>query len=449
MASAIHGLLRTTLRAERERASALVATYVPLKGVTDALLSPEHHVIVGHRGTGKTHALRYLEAQVVHRGLGVPIRSDLRLVWEHPFPSDGPPPLTTERAERVVSALLEDIVAQVSEVITAPDGPIHALAAADAIDALSENVALAAAGIAERAGGEIWACISESIDVLAAALPGRRLWLLIDGWDTLDMGIADDFSWLLERLVGGSRSLTVKCATLSTARELTPTLSQGRIDLNGALSFYQDPVRAGAFCEELLFRRLLHQTASTDRSALRQALFPDADSVRTLAQASNGAPRDALNLAILAASRGEDGSISPAAVRMAAAEHYARNRAPFLPPHLEVDLLLRWIHGLGDDHGSPSMFVLSSAAARSPLIEALEAGRVLCRVPSPESADDEQEPDLAFRLDLGCYLALRSPSDTGRGEAGIRSERDGVLPSGASERTNAASPPPHSVLTPR
>ena len=218
MSGAFERLLRPMLRAERADRSTAAASYVPVRGVTDALLSSDHHVLVGSRGTGKTHALRYLEAELTRSTLGIPVRSDLRLTWDDPFPLAVPPPLTTERARDIVSSILEDIVVQVSELVTAPDGPVTDAAAVEAAGALSEIVALVGRRT-ERPSDHVWARVAQSIDVVAATLPGHRLWLLIDDWDSLAVEIAGDVARLLTRIAQDCGALTIKCAAGLAARQ--------------------------------------------------------------------------------------------------------------------------------------------------------------------------------------------------------------------------------------
>jgi len=408
MSGVFEGLLRTTLRAEQANPQAMVATYVPVQGVTDALLSSDDHVVVGVRGTGKTHALRYLAAKIADDGLGIPVRSDLRMMWDDPFPLGDPPQLTTQRARSVVSAVLEDIIAQVSEVLTAPGAPAIAVGAAEAVDELSEAVALATTRPTEGTAGDVWGRVAQSIDALAARLPGGRIWLLIDEWDSLEGEIVGDVASLLTRVAHDCASLTVKCTADATRRERTPALPGARLDLDEALAFERSPGDGEKFCEELLFRRIRLETADLDRSVLPRAIFADQDTARTLVLASHGVPRELLNLATLAASCGEGRAISTAGVFRAAEESYARDKRPMLPPYLETDLVLRWVYEQGEDNGRPRTFSLSDFAGRSPLIGALEAHRVLRRVRSPADGDIAPEAVRAYRMDVGCYRVLRS-----------------------------------------
>ena len=66
-------------RAERTSVDLLVATFVDSAPLFDLLATPNNQVIYGRRGTGKTHALKFLSEQVTKYG-DLPIYLDLRSV---------------------------------------------------------------------------------------------------------------------------------------------------------------------------------------------------------------------------------------------------------------------------------------------------------------------------------------------------------------------------------
>jgi hypothetical protein len=72
-------LMRVYKRAENLDQSLLEDTFVPIHQVDSLLSTPEHHVLYGRRGTGKTHTLRRLERQRKLKG-GAALYIDLRTV---------------------------------------------------------------------------------------------------------------------------------------------------------------------------------------------------------------------------------------------------------------------------------------------------------------------------------------------------------------------------------
>jgi hypothetical protein len=100
-------------RAESRQAERLRDTFVD-SGVAAALEAIDDQVLYGRRGTGKTHALRYLETTVGARG-GMAVYVDLRTIGSPDglFAGQTMPP--TERAAR----LLVDLLGQVHDALLA------------------------------------------------------------------------------------------------------------------------------------------------------------------------------------------------------------------------------------------------------------------------------------------------------------------------------------------
>jgi hypothetical protein len=84
-------------------------------GVAVALEAVDHQVLFGRRGTGKTHALRYLEG-IVGSGGNVPVYVDLRTVGSPEGLFLGEVVHPTERAAR----LLVDMLTHVHEALLKP-----------------------------------------------------------------------------------------------------------------------------------------------------------------------------------------------------------------------------------------------------------------------------------------------------------------------------------------
>ena len=70
--------IRVPNRAERQQADTLRDTFVDI-GIADALQSSDHQILYGRRGTGKTHAFKYLENIVESLG-DIAIYVDLRMI---------------------------------------------------------------------------------------------------------------------------------------------------------------------------------------------------------------------------------------------------------------------------------------------------------------------------------------------------------------------------------
>jgi Cdc6-like AAA superfamily ATPase len=72
-------LLNFNKRAERQNTEILVSNFVDSEPLFDLLSTPNNQVVYGRRGTGKTHALKYL-AEYVERSGDHAIYLDLRSI---------------------------------------------------------------------------------------------------------------------------------------------------------------------------------------------------------------------------------------------------------------------------------------------------------------------------------------------------------------------------------
>jgi hypothetical protein len=70
-------LVKVARRADTARDDVLRAAFVPIPSLMAHLESPQHHVLFGRRGTGKTHVLRYLRERQATEG-DLAIYLDLR-----------------------------------------------------------------------------------------------------------------------------------------------------------------------------------------------------------------------------------------------------------------------------------------------------------------------------------------------------------------------------------
>lgn len=79
-------LLNFNKRAERANTEILVRNFVDSETLFDLLSTPNNHVVYGRRGTGKTHALKYL-AEYVQRAGDHAIYLDLRSIGSNDLSS--------------------------------------------------------------------------------------------------------------------------------------------------------------------------------------------------------------------------------------------------------------------------------------------------------------------------------------------------------------------------
>lgn len=311
--------LKLPLRAEGEEPSLLVQTFVDAGHLFTMLSNDDHQVLYGRRGTGKTHALKYLAEDIRRRG-ETPIYVDMRTLGSSgglyaddtaPFP---------ERATRL---LVDTLVAIHDQLVTLALGDSELAKAAKpallpCLDSLAEVATeLRVSGPIERqlkvsdSAGEratggaaiefpvklnigAGTDVSQTRDVevtrlekgsevhrvhfgaasgqlanVVASLPHERLWLILDEWSVIPRDLQPYLADFLRRCVLPVRGVTVKIGAIEqrsrfrivakppdyVGLELGADIS-ANLDLDDFMVFNNDADRAKSFLRDLLFRHV-------------------------------------------------------------------------------------------------------------------------------------------------------------------------------------------------
>lgn len=252
-------------RAEARQVEQLRDTFVD-SGVAAALEAVDHQVLYGRRGTGKTHAVRYLETLVQDRG-DISFYADLRTIGspEGLFAGDEVEP--TERAARLLVDLLGQFHDALLTAVVEDDALIadatfvrklDALAAAITTVRVSGDVELSREGeekASEKSGGTLGASlgsggpkvegklaadqgqesrellretrrgrerlslnfsdVARALRELAGSLSSRRIWLLLDEWSSVPSEVQPYLGEFLVRCVLPLQDrITVKIAAI-------------------------------------------------------------------------------------------------------------------------------------------------------------------------------------------------------------------------------------------
>ncbi len=252
-------------RAERSTSEILDATFVDSAPLFDILSTRNHQVIYGRRGTGKTHALRYLQKQL-DKSAAVSIYVDMRNVGSNGSIYGDTSKSFVERA----GILIRDVLTALNDgmfelAVVALDEAPHPERIANALDSFSESIstvkisgpvekqesisqetksALEAQGKAQflptptfgifgskstnksdlesitvtQTGnetyhlnfGKVAANLSQLIDALAV----DRVWLLIDEWSEVPLDLQPFLADLIRRALLPESKLTVKIAAI-------------------------------------------------------------------------------------------------------------------------------------------------------------------------------------------------------------------------------------------
>lgn len=263
---AIHRIfINFNKRAERSSDETLVATFVDSAPLFDLLSTQNNQVIYGRRGTGKTHALKYLAESVDKKGEDS-IYLDLRSIGsnssiyadatrslsertstlildvlgaiqdelfsitvsaidKHPHPQE-----LTRRLDALQSSLTAVRIVGETEIEDKSDsskkntsalGAMFGLgekpAASGSLSASFENVE-AASQRTRRTGSEVvhltFGNISLSIADLLASLQVKRLWLLIDEWSEVPVELQPYLADFFRRILLPINEITIKIAAI-------------------------------------------------------------------------------------------------------------------------------------------------------------------------------------------------------------------------------------------
>jgi hypothetical protein len=294
-----------------------VRNFVDSEPLFDLLSSPNHQVIYGRRGTGKTHALKYLGDTVNTRGDHA-VYLDLRSIGSNTsIYSDGTRSLADRSSTLIVDVLnalydelydlavtvidqasdprqvtlrLDDLAAAISSVrIT---GPIEEEKSNTALRSRDRSAA-AKVSISSRSSGDLSASqsakledrsslrttrsgaetvyldfsnIGVSISGLCEVLGAPRIWLLIDEWSEIPIDLQPYLADLLRRTILPINSLTVKIASIEHRSQFALMQGQGQyiglelgadisadLNLDDFLVFDNNQEKAVEFFKNLIF----------------------------------------------------------------------------------------------------------------------------------------------------------------------------------------------------
>lgn len=463
-------------RAEQRQAEQLRATFVD-SGVSNMLEAMDHQVLYGRRGTGKTHALRFLEGIVRDRG-DIGVFLDLRtigspdgLFGENP----GPPEkraakllvdLLGQLHEALMMAVIEDdaliedslflirldeLAAAVTTVRLSGDVEVERQGEESREQAESSGLgieaSLSSGGVRGQYGSASTATSRDSVREvrrgaeevslnfsqlaaalrdLAAALPGRRLWVLLDEWSSIPPDVQPFVGEFLVRCVLPLQQVSVKIAAIEQQTRFRVELDDGRVigielgadvaanvDLDEFMVFEQNEERSRKFFASLFYKHLtsgmdddMDLDLASEDDLVRRA-FTDRRAFDELVRACEGVPRDVINIAGKAALQVAAEPISVPAVRTAARAWYQSDKEAAVRARREAFALLNWIIDEVIRGKQARGFLVNQKAAETPLLLALFDARVLHIARRGYSAQDAPgERFDVWTVDYGAYVDM-------------------------------------------
>ncbi|MBV9163410.1 MAG: hypothetical protein JO281_18070 [Pseudonocardiales bacterium] len=462
-------LMRIPRRAESTDRSTLAMTFVAAGSFSAMLHSADHQILYGRRGTGKTHALQYLSDLIEHTG-GVPVYVDLRTIGSaegmYTDSNQSPAVRGTHLLVDTLEAIHEELlsvafgceIGDQNDLLLALDELAEAASAVKVVGEVEQETtfggsAESSAGIeltvspnakvsggmrksarvqsrSRRLGTErhhvVFGPLSRALKAIASALNPARLWLLLDEWSSVPFDLQPLLADLLRRSVLPTAGITVKIAAIERRSWFRQPSRNGNylgievgadaasaVSLDDLMIF--DNARSQA---QEFFGQLFYNHASTQLATMISHPPPDPDAFieatfcrnvfPELVRAAEGVPRDAINIAALAAQHAGDEPIGLPDVRRAARDWYLRDKQTAIngnePAHRMLRLLVDEVVGR---RRSRTFLLDHQEVTRQEIIDELYDARLLHVL--RRGVGDRKNPGTlydGFAIDYGCYVGL-------------------------------------------
>lgn len=462
-------LISMPKRAEKSEAEKLQRTFTDL-GIMPRLEVVDNQVIYGRRGTGKTHALRNLEVSVIEKGdaalfisldaLGTPKDfSERHFSVDHQVAANLLADFLEEFCEGTRDFLSENglnVSDEVSECLHTLEECLSDLREGTRIGRTRSEKHLSASSLGAdlraasgparanlRAQGDrsteelntesieypavefadlSFSLISKTLRELTRALSVKRLWILIDEWSSVPSRLQPYLAHYLKRCVFPIQKITVKIAAIEQKTNFRLTSGgedigielgadvTANVNLDQELSYEQNMDKSNNFFRTLFFKHLSSSEEGgldlkNESEVIRQG-FTEKRSFEELVRAAEGVPRDAINIASLAAGYSENNRIKIETVRRAAHEWFLQDKKAAISDESSnnllnwiVDKVIRGMHSRG--------FLVEERFSKNEQLMKMFDQRVLHIVKRGYSAQDR--PGIRFdmwTIDYGAYVDL-------------------------------------------
>jgi hypothetical protein len=275
--------------------------------------------------------------------------------------------------------------------------------------------------------------VSNNLSALSSALGERRILILLDEWSEVPLDLQPYLADLLRRAAFPVSRITVKIAAIEQRTNFQIVLPEGgyigieigadgspSLTLDDFMVFESDSSASTSFFRTLLWKHITTVEAGEDVSNLTESeftgeAFTQITALQELARASEGVPRDAINIAALAARSAGERKISVHDVRSAARQWYQQSKEAAVSARPRALDLLQWIidEVIG---GRRARAFLLPTNAKHELIDYLYDSRVIHVIKKGVSSNET--PGLRYNVygvDYGCYVDLITTNNAPQG----------------------------------
>ncbi|OJU33770.1 MAG: hypothetical protein BGN96_14235 [Bacteroidales bacterium 45-6] len=400
-------IFKLVKRAEKQDIKHLIETFVDVGPLFTLLQNKDHQIIYGRRGTGKTHALTYLinhlqsEGHVpayidmrnigsnggIYSDLNLPIteRATRLLIDTYSVVHDQILDYVLSNDESCdlskYGPLLDELARSISEIevvgqieieqstnetnIEKNEFDLTASLKDVSFGNRSENSQSQVSTSRSKAVGNSrhrvhFTTVNNIFSRLKILMGSKELWILIDEWAEVPLDLQPFLADLFRRTLFSIRGITVKIAAIEKRTNLKITVNTNYIgietgaDISSSLNldefmvFDNDQKKSRDFYQQLIYKhvnQLLSEEGANfpNKEAFTNAAFTQILALEELVRASEGVPRDAINILIHSAIKADNDKISIPHIRTAAKKWYTTDKEKAVSARPKAKFLLRWI----------------------------------------------------------------------------------------------------------
>ncbi len=257
------------------------------------------------------------------------------------------------------------------------------------------------------------------------SLGDRHVWLLLDEWSVINTDLQPYLADMVRRSIFPLRGITVKIGAIEPRTRFRISGKGGDyvgielgadasadLNLDDYMVFDNDQERAKGFFKKFLFKHFVSVAPDQLREAyptadhLVNGLFTQYPVFDEFVRATEGVPRDAINIMSLAAQRAGGAAIAIEHIRTAARLWYQRDKEAPVRSNSEAYDLLNWIIEEVIAHRKARAF-LKRVGEPIELVEDLFDARVLHILKHNVSSHDNPGVRYdVYKIDYGCYVDL-------------------------------------------
>ncbi|AWB45309.1 hypothetical protein DCC85_14450 [Paenibacillus sp. CAA11] len=267
--------------------------------------------------------------------------------------------------------------------------------------------------------------VKKFISAILKSVAPKRLWIILDEWSEVPIDLQPYLADLLKRTLLSVEGVSVKIAAIEQRCNFRIT-EDGSLDIGieiGAdvaaslnldeyMVFENSSENAKDFFGQLIFKHIASIIPADDLKGIKtyeqftKLAFTQVNAFDEFVKASEGVPRDAINILGIAAQQAKSSPISIPNIRHAAKVWFNRSKETAITPRPGATTLLQWIITEVIAHRRARAFLLRSDV-KDPLIDFLFDSRVLHVIKQSVSSHDS--PGVRYNvysIDYGCYVDL-------------------------------------------